>query len=73
MTGIKVTMMRVDHTGVKPVERLFENADSWFFGFDRSISTLHIVRTITPDDKGGSTRTTIAEFPSAHVESVENA
>ena len=71
MAGVKVTMLRVDSSGAQPVVRLFEDADDWVFNYDRNIITLHIVKNDAPDNDGGFTRTTIAEFPATGIESVE--
>ncbi len=73
MAGVKVTLQRMASVNpYLPITRLFEAADGWVFGFDRNLSTLHIIK-----EEGQGTeefkRTTIAEFPASGIESVEFA
>lgn len=72
MAGVKVIMIRTDASGIKPAERLFDSADNWAFGYDRNISTLHIVKE-EGKDSDEFKRITIAEFPASGIESVEFA
>ncbi len=73
MAGVRVTMQRCDAFGISPAERLFEDADDWGFGYERNISTLHIIKYDKPDADDGFGRKTIAEFPALGIESVEFA
>ena len=75
MAGVKVTMVRCDSSGVRPAERLFEDATYWIFVSDSPGGTLHIMKqagdvsaTASPGDVK---RTIIAEFPAGGIESVE--
>ncbi len=69
--GIKVTMCRVDSSGLNPAERLFESADDWRFVFERNIVTLLILKNEKPAPDGSFKRNAIAEFPASGVEAVE--
>lgn len=74
MAGVKVTMIRAASVNpYLPVERLFEDADAWAFGYDSNLSTLYITKRNEAAEDGSFTRRTLAEFPSSGVESVEFA
>ncbi len=76
MAGVKIIMLRINSSGVSPAERLFGDADGWYFGFDHNISTLHITKKNPPGNTSRGSLTspaTIAEFPSSGIESVEFA